>query len=142
MIDEYTDSTGKLCYRILKNKFNFIDRAVQTLNNPSKDAPMQTEPPAKLNYSDYVNSYILYEAYVEDHKLQVQTFFPKNYLVHFIYLVNIKIKIKERKFNRIRHERVQTAQAARRKRAPPIPEHQEKKVLPYIVIILKYFKPK
>jgi hypothetical protein len=72
LIDEYIDENGKSCFRILKNKFNFIDRAVQTLNSTSKEVSMQTEPPEKVNYSDYSNQYIMYKAYLEENEKQVR----------------------------------------------------------------------
>ena len=33
LLDKYIDEDGQTKYRVLKNKFNFIDRASQTFNN-------------------------------------------------------------------------------------------------------------
>jgi hypothetical protein len=45
---------------------------VQTVNNTSKEISMQTEPPRKVNYSDYSNQYVMYKAYLEDNEKQVR----------------------------------------------------------------------
>ncbi len=36
LIDKYVDEDGNTKVRILRNKFNFIDRASQTFNNPKR----------------------------------------------------------------------------------------------------------
>ena len=36
VLDEYIDENGDIKYRLLKNKFNFTDRASLTFNNPTK----------------------------------------------------------------------------------------------------------
>ncbi|XP_037535130.1 dynein, axonemal, intermediate chain 1, paralog 2 [Nematolebias whitei] len=50
----------------LRNQFNFIDRAFQTLNNPQREIMCQTEPPPRKNFSATVNQWTIYDAYVQE----------------------------------------------------------------------------
>lgn len=49
-----------------KNQFTLCERAAQTLNNPSWDRFTNTEPPPRRTFTDTVNQWTIYDAYVED----------------------------------------------------------------------------
>jgi len=66
LIDKYIDEDGKTRFRVLRNKFNFIDRASQTHNNPKRDVEIMTEPPIQISFSDQVSLYTIYCAYLEN----------------------------------------------------------------------------
>ena len=48
----------------LQNQFSFVERATQTMNNALKADDVQTEPPPRANFSDTVNQWVIYDAYV------------------------------------------------------------------------------
>ncbi|KAF1391359.1 hypothetical protein PFLUV_G00041310 [Perca fluviatilis] len=50
----------------VSNQFNFSERASQTLNNPLRERSCQTEPPPRSNFSETVNQWEIYDAYVEE----------------------------------------------------------------------------
>ncbi|KAB5549256.1 hypothetical protein PHYPO_G00065340 [Pangasianodon hypophthalmus] len=52
--------------RKITNQFNFSERASQTFNNPQRDRSCQTEPPPRATFSDTVNQWVIYDAYVEE----------------------------------------------------------------------------
>lgn len=54
--------TGKL----LRNQFNFSERATQTFNNPRRDRKVATEPPAVEDFSGNVSHWEIYDTYLED----------------------------------------------------------------------------
>eukprot|EP01006_Ploeotia_vitrea_P041816 TRINITY_DN66575_c6_g4_i1.p1 TRINITY_DN66575_c6_g4~~TRINITY_DN66575_c6_g4_i1.p1 ORF type:complete len:627 (+),score=104.57 TRINITY_DN66575_c6_g4_i1:51-1931(+) len=56
--------------KILKNQFNFCDRASQTFNNPMRDRAIMTEPPPIITFSSTATQWEIYDAYVEDMKNQ------------------------------------------------------------------------
>eukprot|EP01012_Entosiphon_sulcatum_P014556 TRINITY_DN1957_c0_g1_i1.p1 TRINITY_DN1957_c0_g1~~TRINITY_DN1957_c0_g1_i1.p1 ORF type:complete len:635 (-),score=184.08 TRINITY_DN1957_c0_g1_i1:35-1939(-) len=56
--------------KILKNQFNFCDRASQTFNNPLRDRAIMTEPPPIITFSSTATQWDIYDAYVEDLKAQ------------------------------------------------------------------------
>ncbi|XP_028261461.1 dynein, axonemal, intermediate chain 1, paralog 2 isoform X2 [Parambassis ranga] len=47
----------------LTNKFNFSERASQTLNNPLREKSCQTEPPPRSIFSAMANQWEIYDAY-------------------------------------------------------------------------------
>ncbi len=49
-----------------KNRFNFSDRATQTLNNPMKTTFVGTEPPPVAQYSANVSQWQIYDSYVTE----------------------------------------------------------------------------
>ncbi|KAI8806509.1 WD40-repeat-containing domain protein [Cladochytrium replicatum] len=49
-----------------RNQFNFSERAAQTINNPFRDRSTNTEPPPARTFSETVNQWSIYDAYVED----------------------------------------------------------------------------
>ncbi|XP_035553027.1 dynein axonemal intermediate chain 1 isoform X10 [Canis lupus baileyi] len=59
--------------RKLTNKFNFSERASQTLNNPLRDRECQMEPPPRTNFSATANQWEIYDAYVEELEKQEKT---------------------------------------------------------------------
>ncbi|TPX72189.1 hypothetical protein SpCBS45565_g00420 [Spizellomyces sp. 'palustris'] len=50
----------------LRNQFNFSERASQTINNPYRERSTNTEPPPQRTFSDTVNQWSIYDAYLED----------------------------------------------------------------------------
>jgi len=56
--------------RMLKNQFNFCDRASQTYNLPQREACVQTEPPPIISFGATATQFGIYDAYVEDMKQQ------------------------------------------------------------------------
>ncbi|ORY43819.1 WD40 repeat-like protein [Rhizoclosmatium globosum] len=50
----------------LRNQFNFSERAAQTINNPYRERSTNTEPPPARVFSDTVNQWSIYDAYMED----------------------------------------------------------------------------
>lgn len=49
-----------------RNQFNFSERASQTLNHPYRDRWTNTDPPPRRTFSDTVNQFAIYDAYIED----------------------------------------------------------------------------
>mmetsp|Transcript_34370 Transcript_34370/g.61590 ORF Transcript_34370/g.61590 Transcript_34370/m.61590 type:complete len:646 (-) Transcript_34370:475-2412(-) len=56
--------------KILKNQFNFCDRASQTFNNALRDRTAMTEPPPIITFSSTATQWEIYDAYVEEAKAQ------------------------------------------------------------------------
>eukprot|EP01062_Namystynia_karyoxenos_P082303 TRINITY_DN924_c0_g2_i2.p1 TRINITY_DN924_c0_g2~~TRINITY_DN924_c0_g2_i2.p1 ORF type:complete len:657 (+),score=272.15 TRINITY_DN924_c0_g2_i2:85-2055(+) len=56
--------------KILKNRFNFTDRASQTFNNPMRDRHVMTEPPPIITFSSTATQWEIYDAYKEDQEQQ------------------------------------------------------------------------
>lgn len=50
----------------LRNQFNFSERASQTINNPYRERSTNTEPPPARVFSDTVNQWSIFDAYMED----------------------------------------------------------------------------
>ncbi|XP_075582460.1 dynein axonemal intermediate chain 1 [Pelecanus crispus] len=50
----------------LANRFNFIERASRTLNNPMQERACQSEPTPCKNFSATANQWEIYDAYVEE----------------------------------------------------------------------------
>ncbi|XP_075267385.1 dynein axonemal intermediate chain 1 [Opisthocomus hoazin] len=50
----------------LANRFNFIERASRTLNNPMRERACQSEPTPCKNFSATANQWVIYDAYVEE----------------------------------------------------------------------------
>ncbi|KAJ3136190.1 cytoplasmic dynein with WD40 domain [Physocladia obscura] len=50
----------------LRNQFNFSERASQTINNPYRERSTNTEPPPSRVFTDTVNQWSIYDAYMED----------------------------------------------------------------------------
>eukprot|EP01136_Pigoraptor_vietnamica_P011058 Opistho-1_new@49440 len=57
---------------VLRNQFNFSERACQTFNNPLRDRATSTEPPPRANFSATVNQWEIHDAYAEDQQRQAQ----------------------------------------------------------------------
>jgi len=55
--------------RILKNQFNYSERASQTLNNPLKRKAMMTDPPPALTLANMATQWEIYDAYEEERRL-------------------------------------------------------------------------
>ncbi len=51
---------------VLKNQFNFSDRATQTFNNPLRDREVATEPPPTAEFSENVTHWEISDTYLED----------------------------------------------------------------------------
>ncbi|KAJ3287592.1 cytoplasmic dynein with WD40 domain [Borealophlyctis nickersoniae] len=51
---------------VVKNVFNFSERASQTVNNPYRERSTNTEPPPQKIFSDTVNQWSIFDAYMED----------------------------------------------------------------------------
>ncbi|KAI9105693.1 WD40-repeat-containing domain protein [Phlyctochytrium arcticum] len=60
------ESTDKKARGPLRNQFNFSERASQTINNPYRERSTNTEPPPQRTFSDTVNQWSIYDAYLED----------------------------------------------------------------------------
>lgn len=56
--------------KILKNQFNFCDRASQTFNNALRDRTAMTEPPPIITFSSTATQWEMYDAYNEEAKAQ------------------------------------------------------------------------
>eukprot|EP01002_Notosolenus_urceolatus_P013073 NODE_436_length_2087_cov_88.380765_g349_i0.p1 GENE.NODE_436_length_2087_cov_88.380765_g349_i0~~NODE_436_length_2087_cov_88.380765_g349_i0.p1 ORF type:complete len:654 (+),score=236.05 NODE_436_length_2087_cov_88.380765_g349_i0:123-1964(+) len=56
--------------KILKNQFNYCDRASQTFNNALRERAAMTEPPPIITFSSTATQWEIYDAYVEDLKHQ------------------------------------------------------------------------
>nr|XP_040567096.1 dynein intermediate chain 1, axonemal-like isoform X1 [Lepeophtheirus salmonis] len=48
----------------LTNQFSFVERATQTMNDSQRNQDVQTEPPPRSNFSDTVNQWVIYDAYI------------------------------------------------------------------------------
>ncbi|KAJ3217185.1 cytoplasmic dynein with WD40 domain [Clydaea vesicula] len=51
---------------LLRNQFNFSERAAQTFNNPTRERSSNTEPPPTRVLEDEVTQFSIYDAYCED----------------------------------------------------------------------------
>ena len=49
--------------RILKNQFNYCDRASQTMNQPRRNRVVLTDPPPSIPYPNTVSQQIIFDAY-------------------------------------------------------------------------------
>eukprot|EP01137_Pigoraptor_chileana_P035580 Opistho-2@29840 len=65
-------SSGQRKEHVLRNQFNFSERACQTFNNPQRDRATSTEPPPRANFSATVNQWEIHDAYAEDQQRQAQ----------------------------------------------------------------------
>lgn len=52
--------------KILKNQFNYSERASQTMNNPMKTARVITDPPPSITFSNTATAWEIFDAYEED----------------------------------------------------------------------------
>lgn len=52
--------------KLLRNQFNFSERASQTLNNPLRNRETTTEPPPRATFSANANQMEIFDAYVEN----------------------------------------------------------------------------
>eukprot|EP00754_Rhynchopus_humris_P038026 Rhum_TRINITY_DN20723_c0_g1::Rhum_TRINITY_DN20723_c0_g1_i1::g.171952::m.171952/K10409/DNAI1; dynein intermediate chain 1, axonemal len=66
---ELVEEAGN-CTKILKNQFNFTDRASQTCNNPLKHRYIMTEPPPIITFSSTASQWDIYDAYKEEAEQQ------------------------------------------------------------------------
>jgi dynein intermediate chain 1 len=57
---------------VLKNQFNFSERAAQTQNNPSRSKEVTTEPPPTKTYNAGVSQWDIYDTYLAEVKRVVQ----------------------------------------------------------------------
>lgn len=55
---------------MLKNQFNFCDRASQTYNLMQRESGVQTEPPPIISFGATATQFGIYDAYIEDLKQQ------------------------------------------------------------------------
>lgn len=58
--------TGGETKKVLRNQFNFSERAAQTFNNPYRHREEQTEPPPRADFSGTVNQWRIFDAYEQD----------------------------------------------------------------------------
>ena len=56
--------------KILKNQFNYCERASQTFNNPLRDRTAMTEPPPIITFSSTATQWEIYDAYAEELRQQ------------------------------------------------------------------------
>ncbi|CAF0711059.1 unnamed protein product [Brachionus calyciflorus] len=68
IVDDYVDENNEKKFRVLKNKFNFIDRTVQTKSKSYKEVECQTDPAQNVNFSDGITQFSLFNIYEEDFK--------------------------------------------------------------------------
>lgn len=54
-----------------KNQFNYSDRASQTLTNSMRERGISTKPPPRDWYSNSVNRWSIYDAYMEKYRLDL-----------------------------------------------------------------------
>lgn len=52
--------------KILKNQFNYSERASQTMNNPLRERSVITDPPPSITFSNTATAWEIYDAYEED----------------------------------------------------------------------------
>ena len=52
--------------KILKNQFNYSERASQTMNNPLRERKVITDPPPSITFSNTATQWEIYDAYEED----------------------------------------------------------------------------
>ena len=52
--------------KILKNQFNYSERASQTINNPLRERSVITDPPPSITFSNTATAWEIYDAYEED----------------------------------------------------------------------------
>lgn len=52
--------------QVLRNQFNFSERAAQTFNNPYRHREEQTEPPPRADFTATVNQWGIFDAYQQD----------------------------------------------------------------------------
>eukprot|EP01065_Artemidia_motanka_P030143 TRINITY_DN36153_c0_g1_i1.p1 TRINITY_DN36153_c0_g1~~TRINITY_DN36153_c0_g1_i1.p1 ORF type:complete len:653 (+),score=262.17 TRINITY_DN36153_c0_g1_i1:73-2031(+) len=69
LIESNQEDAGRKT-KILKNRFNFTDRASQTFNNPMRDRQVMTEPPPIITFSSTASQWDIYDAYKEDQEQQ------------------------------------------------------------------------
>lgn len=55
--------------RILKNQFNYSERASQTLNNPLRERCVITDPPPSITFAQAATQWEIYDAYEEDTRM-------------------------------------------------------------------------
>jgi len=63
-------ATTDISIKVLKNQFNFCDRASQSFNNPTRERGAMTEPPPIITFSATATQWEIYDAYQEDLKQQ------------------------------------------------------------------------
>ena len=93
LYDQYVDDFGLTRYRLLKNDFNFVHRAIQTLNRSTKvflnniflfvlldfkmavkkEQAVNTDPVQKVTFSDNVTQWAIFEAYNLDDEKKVKS---------------------------------------------------------------------
>ena len=66
---ELVEEAGN-CTKILKNQFNFTDRASQTFNNPLRHRYIMTEPPPIITFSSTASQWEIYDAYKDEAEQQ------------------------------------------------------------------------
>lgn len=52
--------------KILKNQFNYSERASQTMNNPLRERSVITDPPPSITFSNTATAWEIFDAYEED----------------------------------------------------------------------------
>jgi dynein intermediate chain 1 len=50
----------------IKDRFNFSQRATQTVDNPHRQRATNTEPPPQRTFSENLNQWVIFDAYTED----------------------------------------------------------------------------
>jgi dynein intermediate chain 1 len=55
--------------KILKNQFNYSERASQTLNNPLRKREAYTDPPPSITFTQAATQWEMYDAYEEDARM-------------------------------------------------------------------------
>lgn len=94
IVDDFIDEKNVRQFRILKNKFNYADRLVQTYNKPFKEVACQTDPPQVINFSDGFTQFSMFKIYEEDfEKIQAS----KKRKNNFIRVKPFAIKLSEPK---------------------------------------------
>lgn len=58
--------------KMLRNQFNYSERAAQTVNNPLRNRECSTEPPPTLTFSETTTQYAIFDWYMEDQERQRQ----------------------------------------------------------------------
>jgi dynein intermediate chain 1 len=58
--------------KLLKNQFNYTERAMQCTGNAKRDLSMSTEPPVTVDHSGFVSQWKIFDAYLQDLNEQLQ----------------------------------------------------------------------
>jgi len=58
--------------KLVKNQFNFSERATQTFNNPNREKEECTSPPETCNFVEQVSQHKIFDAYLENIEKKIQ----------------------------------------------------------------------